>query len=155
MRLLRTIAGWWRRARWWQRGLLLAALAVVGMAAALVVWVCYDLPPIDNFQAGLALPSTRIYDRRGRVLYEIIDPEGGRNMALPLDRIPRSVIEATIATEDRNFYATPGIDLEGMLRALWINLQGGEIRAGGSTITQQVARNLLLDPQQRAERTLR
>lgn len=145
----------WRRARGWQRGLALAALAFVGAAAALMIWVCYDLPPIDRLQAGLALPSTRIYDRRGRILYEVIDPEGGRNVALPLERIPRAVIEATIATEDRNFYATPGIDLEGMFRALWINLQGGEIRAGGSTITQQVVRNLLLDPQQRAERTLR
>jgi penicillin-binding protein 1C len=155
MGLLRAAGRRWRRARWWQRGLALAALALFGAAAGLIVWVCYDLPPIDNLQGGLALPSTHIYDRHGRILYEVIDPEGGRNMALPLDRIPRAVIEATIATEDRNFYATPGIDLEGMFRALWINLQGGEIRAGGSTITQQVVRNLLLDPQQRAERTLR
>src|SRR6185295_12034833 len=57
-------------------------------------------------------------------------------------------------TEDRNFYSTPGIDLEGVVRALWINFRGGEVRAGGSTITQQVARNLLLDPQQRSARTL-
>ncbi|KXK14547.1 MAG: 1A family penicillin-binding protein, partial [Chloroflexi bacterium OLB15] len=57
--------------------------------------------------------------------------------------------------EDANFYSHPGVDIEGVIRALWINLQGGEVLAGGSTITQQVARNLLLDPQQRAERSLR
>src|SRR4029077_3163742 len=88
------------------------------------------------------------------LLYEIIDQQSGRNTAVPLSQIPKALINATIATEDRNFYSTPGVDPEGVVRALWINLQGGEIRAGGSTITQQVARNLLLDPQQRATRTL-
>src|SRR5690606_14640880 len=48
-----------------------------------------------------------------------------------------------------------GVDVVGVMRAAWINLRGGEVVAGGSTITQQVARNLLLDPQQRAERSLR
>src|SRR5258708_3948851 len=56
---------------------------------------------------------------------------------------------------DRNGHLLfEGVDIEGIVRALWINLQGGEIRAGGSTITQQVVRNLLLDPQQRSARTL-
>ncbi|MBL8165158.1 MAG: transglycosylase domain-containing protein, partial [Anaerolineae bacterium] len=59
------------------------------------------------------------------------------------------------ATEDANFYNHPGVDVVGILRALWINVRGGEVLAGGSTITQQVARNLLFDPEQRAERTLR
>lgn len=122
---------------------------------ALYLWIFSDLPSLDRLQAGMALPSTRLYDRHGRLLYEVIDPQGGRNITVRLDQIPQSLIQATIATEDRNFYSTPGVDVEGMVRALWINLQGGEIRAGGSTITQQVARNLLLDPQQRAERTLR
>ncbi len=58
--------------------------------------------------------------------------------------IPQCLKDATIAVEDKNFRANPGVDIEGVLRALWINLQGGETLAGGSTITQQVARNLLL-----------
>jgi membrane peptidoglycan carboxypeptidase len=102
----------------------------------------------------LAFADTRITDRNGRLLYEIIDPKGGRHTAVQLARIPVPLRQATIATEDRNFYSTPGVDVEGVLRALWINLQGGEVRAGGSTITQQVARTLLLDPEQRASRTL-
>src|SRR4029434_1890969 len=48
----------------------------------------------------------------------------------------------------------PGIDPAAILRAIWINVQGGEVLSGGSTITQQVARNLLLDPHERSERTL-
>src|SRR5215510_7468503 len=142
-----------RLKRWQKIAILIAVIFSLG-AFGLYEWIFVGLPPIDQLHAGLALPSTHIYDRKGRLLYEVINPEGGRNTSVPLSQVPQTLIQATIATEDRNFYSTPGIDLEGMLRALWINLQGGEIRAGGSTITQQVARNLLLDPQQRTARTL-
>ena len=73
---------------------------------------------------------------------------------MTLDQIPQDCQDATIATEDAHFYSHIGVDPAGILRALRINVEGGEVLAGGSTITQQVARNLLLDPQQRAERTL-
>jgi penicillin-binding protein 1C len=126
-------------------------MAIIGI----YLWAFTDLPTIDHLKAGMALPSNHIYDRNGRLLYEIIDPKGGRNAAVPLAQIPKALQQATIATEDKNFYVTPGIDLEGIVRALWIDLRGGEVRAGGSTITQQVARTLLLDPDQRSERTLR
>ncbi|MCP4517289.1 MAG: PBP1A family penicillin-binding protein, partial [Delftia sp.] len=72
-----------------------------------------------------------------------------------LEQIPPACQQATIATEDANFYANPGVDPTGILRAAWINLRGGEVLAGGRTITQQLARNLLLDPQERAQRTLK
>jgi penicillin-binding protein 1C len=121
----------------------------------LYFWLFADLPSIDRLQAGLALPSTRIYDRNGQLLYEILPTEGGRNTALPLSDVPKHCVQAVIATEDANFYNHPGVDIIGIVRALWIDLRGGEIVAGGSTITQQVARNLLFDPEQRAERSLR
>src|SRR5690606_29065601 len=141
----------------WQKIALILAVLVIAFGVFIYFWLFADLPTIDRLQAGMALPSTRIYDRRGRLLYEIIaDTEtGGRNTAIPLDQIPRHCINAVISVEDANFYSHPGVDIAGITRALWINLQGGEILAGGSTITQQVARNLLLDPQQRAERSLR
>jgi penicillin-binding protein 1C len=129
-----------------------ALLLISGVA--LYAWLFADLPSLDNLNAGLALPATRIYDRNGALLYEILPTEGGRNTVLPLDSIPRDCVNAVIATEDASFYTNPGVDPLGIVRALWINLRGGEVIAGGSTITQQVARNLLLDPQQRAERTL-
>ncbi|MBZ0275163.1 MAG: PBP1A family penicillin-binding protein [Anaerolineae bacterium] len=135
--------------------LALTLLALAGGGALFIYfWLFADLPSIDRLQAGLALPSTRIYDRNGQLLYEILPPEGGRNTAIPLSDIPAHCVNAVIATEDSNFYSHPGVDIVGIARALWINLQGGEVLAGGSTITQQVARNLLLDPQQRAERSL-
>ena len=72
-----------------------------------------------------------------------------------LDEIPLALQQATIATEDGSFYSNPGVDLAGIARALWINATGGEVLAGGSTITQQVARNLLLSPEERGQRSLR
>jgi penicillin-binding protein 1C len=130
------------------------SLLLIG-GIALYAWLFVDLPALDQLDQGLALPATRIYDRHGALLYEILPTEGGRNTVLPLGAIPADCAQAVIATEDASFYANPGVDAVGILRAVWINLQGGEVIAGGSTITQQVARNLLLDPDQRAERTLR
>ena len=63
-------------------------------------------------------------------------------------------MQATIATEDASFYRNPGVDGWAIARALYINWQGGEILSGGSTITQQLARNLLLSPQERREVSL-
>ena len=138
-----------------RRLLLLLALLAGAAALGITLWLFADLPPIDRLQAGLALPSTRIYDRHGTLLYEVLPPQGGRNVAIPLSDIPAHCIAAVISTEDANYYAHPGVDLVGVARALWINLRGGEVLAGGSTITQQVVRTLLLDPAQRADRSLR
>jgi len=100
-------------------------------------------------------PSVRITDRNGRLLYEILPEVGGRNTVLSIENIPQCLKDATIAVEDKNFYTNPGIDMTGILRALWINIRGGETIAGGSTISQQVARNLLMSEDERLERTLR
>ncbi len=135
--------------------LLLFVLSLKLAIGAFAFWIFHDLPAIHQLEAGLALPSTRIYDRNGHLLYEILPPEQGRNTAIALADMPQHCINATIATEDANYYSHPGVDIEGVARALWINLRGGEVLAGGSTITQQTARLLLLDPQQRFERTLR
>ncbi len=144
----------WRRLQHWQRRVSVVGGLLLIAGFGMYLWIFADLPPLDRLSSGLAVPSTRILDRNGRLLYEIIDSTGGRHTTVPFSQIPKALIDATIATEDRNFYATPGIDPVGVLRALWINIQGGEVRAGGSTITQQVARNLLLDPEQRASRTI-
>ena len=131
--------------------LTLAALSLWAMYA----WLLVDLPSPDKLYQHRSAPSTRILDRHGRLLYEIMDPHAGHHNPLTLDQIPLACQQATIATEDANFYSNPGVDLGGILRAAWINLRGGEVLAGGSTITQQLTRNLLLDPQERAQRTLK
>lgn len=146
---------WFRKRS--RRGKFLTVLLCILLMgfAGISAWVLYDLPSIDSIDAGMALPSTRIYDRHGRLLYEILPTEQGRNNNLTFEDMPRHCINAVVATEDANYYSHPGVDPVGIIRALWINVQGGDIIAGGSTITQQTARILLLDPQQQAERTLR
>jgi membrane peptidoglycan carboxypeptidase len=129
-------------------------LTFVILSFAIWNWLITDLPSLDRLTENLAVPSTKILARDGRLLYEIADPAGNHHTTLPLTGIPLALRQATIATEDASFYSNPGVDLVGILRAVWINVAGGEVLAGGSTITQQVARNMLLDPQERAERTL-
>ena len=123
----------------------------------ILLWQAYsifkELPTIDSLPEKVNLPSIRIEDRNRRLLYEII-PGEGRHSVLPVTDIPRCMIEATIAVEDKNFYQNPGIDIGGIIRAFWINVRGGKTIAGGSTITQQVARNLLLSEDERFERSI-
>jgi 1A family penicillin-binding protein len=130
--------------------LLLLAVAIYSVLR----WLMVDLPSPDRLYERTAAPSTRIYDRSGRLLYEILDPHGGAHAPIPLADVPPACLHATVATEDASFYRNPGVDLRAILRALWINLQGGEILSGGSTITQQLARNVLLSPDERIEISL-
>ncbi len=118
-------------------------------------WLFRNLPSVDDLPSRLRTPSIRIVDRKGRLLYEALVQQGGRHTVVELVDIPMECRQATIATEDRSFYSNPGVDLRGMVRAVWINLQGGQTIAGGSTITQQVVRNLLLESGERGERSLR
>ena len=131
-------------------GFLLAIAAVWGYG-----YIFKDWPPVTEVSGRQQIPSIKIVDRSGALLYEIISEESGRHQPIPYANIPDCIKQATIATEDKNFYTNPGVDLRGILRALWINLRGGETLAGGSTITQQVVRNLLLNESERYQQTLR
>jgi len=124
--------------------------------AAQEYWAVFgDLPSPEELPQRL-LPSTiRITDRHGQVLYTVLIADVGHHQSVPLETIPIHLQLATIATEDRYFYQNPGVDIRGILRALWINLRGGETLAGGSTITQQLARNLLLSEHERTDRSVR
>ena len=127
---------------------------IVLITAGLVVWVFWDLPNPRQIEDRQVVPGIRFVDRHGQLLYETIDPNAGRHIRLTGEQIPEVVRQATIATEDRNFYNHPGVDLVGIARALWINARGGEVLAGGSTITQQLARTMLLEDE-RFERTVK
>ena len=138
-----------------RRRLFLSSFALLLVLVSLITHLLFtDLPSLDRLTEALTIPSTKILARDGRLLYEITDPAGVLHTTVPINEIPLDCQQATIAVEDASFYANPGVDIVGIVRALWINIQGGEVLAGGSTITQQVARNMLLDPQERAERTL-
>ena len=139
-----------------KKKILLGGLTVVGaILLASLYYLFGDLPDARSLPQHLNQPSIRITDRNNRPLYEILPTNGGRHAVISFADIPDCLKQATIAIEDHNFYHNPGVDMEGILRAIWINLKGGETIAGGSTITQQVARNLLLSENERAERSLR
>jgi penicillin-binding protein 1C len=137
--------------------ILIGILIVLILAFLGSLWVfigmVLNLPDLDTLPAHLTPPSIRLTDRNGQLLYDILPQEGGRHANISLGQIPLQLQQATIATEDANFYTNPGVDWRGILRAIWINLQGGRTLSGGSTLTQQVARNLLLSQQERFQQT--
>src|SRR5687768_6006637 len=116
--------------------------------------IARTLPSVEDLQARASqFETTRILDRNGNLLYEILDPSAGRRTYVTLDKISPVLIAATIATEDKDFYNHPGFDPWAISRALWENYRTGGQGGGASTITQQLARALLLSPEERAERT--
>lgn len=115
--------------------------------------VLRDLPDPAQALDTPRPPSLQITDRAGRLLYATF-PQEGRYLPLPPEAIPRCLKEATVAVEDATFYTNPGVDLKGVLRALWLDLRARRVVAGGSTITQQVVRHLLLGDEA-GRRTLR
>jgi 1A family penicillin-binding protein len=141
-----------------KRGNILFAAILILLLAFLIgayFWLIKGLPSLNSLSENYYTPSIRIVDRSGRLLYESIPAQGGRHTVIPFEEIPLALRQATIATEDRSFYTNPGVDLQGILRAFWINIRGGETLAGGSTITQQVAKNQLLEAGERTQRSLR
>jgi penicillin-binding protein 1C len=114
--------------------------------------IAAGLPGVENLQQYASqFETTRIFDRNGNLIYEILDPNAGRRTYVSLDEISPAVIAATIATEDKDFYSNPGFDPLGILRAFWQNYTSGEVISGASTITQQLARTLMLSPEERVE----
>ncbi|HSO11569.1 MAG TPA: PBP1A family penicillin-binding protein [Anaerolineales bacterium] len=134
----------------------LVILAILGAAALLVSYyrIARTLPTVDDLKGRTSqFETTRILDRNGNPLYEILDPNAGRRTYVPLDRISPALLAATIATEDKDFYTHPGFDPWALIRALWVNYRTDGQGGGASTITQQLARALLLSPEERAQRT--
>jgi penicillin-binding protein 1C len=103
----------------------------------------------DDFQ------TVRIYDRTGQnLLYESVDPRPfrGDRRFLALPELAPVVYEAAVALEDRNFWENPGVNVRGLLRAFASNLQGGAVQ-GGSSITQQLIKNIIIAPEERAQQS--
>lgn len=107
---------------------------------------------VASFDDYANFESTFYYDRHGVELYEVFNE--GRRTNVHLDQIPQALIDATLAIEDDNFYSNPGIDIGGTTRALLQYVGLAEGSTGGSTITQQLVRNVLFEPAYRAERSV-
>lgn len=134
----------------------LVSLFIIGAITAVLAYnsVAYTLPSVDNLrQRSAQFETTRILDRNGNSLYDILDPNAGRRTFVKISEISPILIAATIATEDKDFYRHPGFDPIAIARALWQNYTSTGSGSGASTITQQLARALLLSPEERVQRT--
>lgn len=110
------------------------------------------LPQPELLQEIRYVKPTRILDRNGKLLYEIhVDKEYD---PVKIDKIPLHVIEATLAVEDDSFYDHSGFDIKSIVRALWKIIVEDELQ-GGSTITQQLVKNVLLSPERTLPRKLK
>lgn len=124
-------------------------------AGGLVVMYGLAIPAFIEFDEGKFLTgkySVTFLDRNGA---EIGKRGILHNDAVPLEDIPDSVIKATLATEDRRFFEHFGIDVLGTFRALATNLQANEVVQGGSTLTQQLAKNLFLSSERSLQRKIK
>ncbi len=137
----------------------LGALLGAGLIVGLVIYnslageLREDMEALDRLEGVEDFETTEIYARDGTLLYEVF--EEGRRTEVPLDRIPFAMRWAIVATEDDTFYENPGFDPPSILRAARDWVQEGEIVSGGSTITQQLVRNIVFDYEERNEQTLR
>ena len=128
----------------------------VGSAAGLYSAYAQNLPDPTSIQTEQASYETvKIYDRTGKhLLYESIDPRPARGdrTYLGIAEIPQMVRDATIALEDRSFYTNIGVNPRGLGRAFLSNLRGGSVQ-GASSITQQLVKNVLIDPKERYQQS--
>ena len=116
--------------------------------------IAATLPSVEDVQSRTSqFETTRVLDRNGALLYEILDPSAGRRTYVELDEISPFIVAATVATEDENYYSHPGFSPWAIVRAFIQNMQSGEVVSGASSITQQVARMLFLDPEEANQRT--
>ena len=139
------------------RGIVLGSILAffIGFIGSLIYHpgLFLPLPTAQTIRERALAPSSLILDRDGRLLYEIVDPHAGPHRPVKLEDVPLALRQAIIATEDASFYSNPGVDLRGVIRALWMNWRSGQVLSGASTITQQLARNLLLEPSRRHEQS--
>lgn len=131
----------------------LGALGALG-AAFFIVSALKNLPSLDLIANRQVTESTKIYDRTGEtLLLELYDEE--RRTIVPFEQIPDRIKQATVAIEDENFYEHSAFDFKGFLRALVANARCGCITQGGSTITQQLAKNSFLTTEQTLTRKIK
>ena len=125
--------------------LILMFAAVIGL-----LYTLRDLPSPRRLTSSENYPvSTQIFDRKGRLLYELFADEN--RIPIKLSDLPPHVYQATISIEDKNFYHHFGFDFGGITRAAINTLQGKRLE-GGSTITQQLVKNALLTPERSLQR---
>lgn len=133
----------------------LTGLGLIVLAGFVMLFLLIkDLPSPELLGSRQIPESTKIYDKTGKVLlYEVYDEE--RRTIISFDEIPQHVKNATIAIEDKDFYTHPAFDLKSFIRAAIANVISGWGSQGGSTITQQLAKNAFLSREKTITRKIK
>lgn len=150
----------WFKKNWKEIGvdlLLFGFVSFLVVIGGLLLWVStLDIPDLSTFDKRQVLQSTKIYDRTGEVLLYDLNQDVKRTI-VPFSEMSLNIKNATIAIEDDQFYNHSGIDLKAIIRAAVSNLSQGNLLGGqgGSTITQQVIKNSILDREKKLSRKIK
>ncbi|MCH8099128.1 MAG: PBP1A family penicillin-binding protein [Proteobacteria bacterium] len=133
----------------------LGAVGAVGVSAGIIgayYFVQPGLPAAETIRHIPLQVPLRIFSRDGHLISEI-----GKRRRIPItfDEVPEHVVNAFVAAEDRRFFVHPGVDYRGILRGIVQYLIRGEAASGGSTLTQQLARDYFLSRERKLTRKLR
>ncbi|MFP4518480.1 MAG: transglycosylase domain-containing protein [Oceanicaulis sp.] len=131
------------------RAAVLAATILVVSAGLATAWLVSTLPDLDGLEPAPRAGEVVLLDRHGRTIARRGEVSAE---ALSADALPGQLVEAVLAVEDRRFYSHFGVDVVGSGRALLANLRAGRVVQGGSTITQQLAKNLFLSSERTYKR---
>lgn len=134
--------------------LLLGIAAGLSMTGAFVLWAAtLTMPSLESVESRRIEQSTKIYDRTGEILLYDLHQDVKRTI-VPFEDISHHIKNATVAIEDANFYNHKGVEPTAIIRAVLINLKNGNLLGGqgGSTITQQVVKNSLLETEKKLSR---
>ena len=148
---------WYSKFAWMSPWKLLAIAFAVGILGTVLVvsvvfaWFARDLPSPDSVvrREGFA---TKIYDRNDQLLYEFFQEQ--QRTPIKIEQVPQDLKEATIAIEDKHFYTHEGFDPMGILRSVYIIFTQGDV-VGGSTLTQQLVKNVLLSQEKTLARKVK
>ncbi|MFH1542482.1 MAG: PBP1A family penicillin-binding protein [bacterium] len=132
--------------------LLIAGLIMTSAFAGLTLQILHQLPDVDTIDTYTPSESTQLYSLDGKVLARLHREENRR--VIPLSQISPYFIKAVVATEDPNFFNHHGLDFSGIVRAAVKNVMYGRVVEGGSTITQQLARNIFLTRKKKLTRKI-
>ena len=134
-------------------GLVLTGLlCMVGVGVFIYLHFLQDLPDFTSVKEFRPSVITQVFARDGQRIGEFYSE---RRIEVPYSRLPRHLVLAFVAAEDARFFEHPGVDITGIVRAFFRNLEAGEMVQGGSTITQQVVKRILLTSEKSFARKIR
>ncbi|AIF81748.1 membrane carboxypeptidase [endosymbiont of Acanthamoeba sp. UWC8] len=127
------------------------SLICASLTFLIIAYYSSDLPNIAQVYEFKKQPSFTVLDRNGRILANYGDLQG---RDLKFEQIPKTLIQAVVAIEDRRFFDHNGVDIWGIIRAVYRNKKAGKVVQGGSTITQQLAKIAFLTPEKTFKRKI-